>query len=476
MGVSTSSASSASPGIAQRVGRYLVGREIAHGGMASVRLGQLKGPGGFCKLVALKRLHSELAVQPRYANMFAEEARLNSAISHPNVVSMLDVFEHGGELLLVMDYVHGETLAHLLRAGKKRGVAVPIPVARRVLIDALHGLHAAHVATAWDGSPLRIVHRDVSPQNIMVSVDGNAKMLDFGVAKATRSSSLTAPGHVMGKLSYMAPEQLRKLPVDARTDVFAAGVVLWEALAGRRLFAELSVEQVMSKLLSEPPPSLARERPDIEPALEQVLQTALACSPSQRFESALRFADALALTGPVASRVAVTDWVRKLASATLDRRAELRSELESGTVDMMAPGTRDEPPSSWSRWVPRLPQRPSHWGAALTAASLTLTVALACALFMSPARIPEQAELKTLREEIVLPSTASRAANGAAAPCAPANAGRPRNVSSAPAPVALMPPLQPESLRLEPTNRVTRSKRRLVPARQSRTAADVLGF
>jgi serine/threonine-protein kinase len=444
--------------------------------MASVRLGQLKGPGGFCKLVAIKRLHAELAVEPRYADMFAEEARLNSAISHPNVVSMLDVFEHAGELLLVMDYVHGETLAHLLRAGKRRGVAVPIPVARRVLIDALHGLHAAHVATAWDGSPLRIVHRDVSPQNIMVGVDGNAKMLDFGVAKATRSSSLTNPGHVKGKLSYMAPEQLRKLPVDARTDVFAAGAVLWEALAGRRLFSELSAEQVMSKLRSEPPPSLASERPDIEPALEQVLQTALACSPGLRFESALQFADALALTGPIASRVEVTDWVRTLAGTTLDRRAELRSELESGTVDMMAPRARDGAPSSWSHCKPRLARRASRWGGALAAASLTLTVALACSLFVGSAATAEQAELKTLRDEAVLESTTPRTAAVTAVPCAPVDPARPPSASPPPAPHALMPPLRPESLRLEPASHVTRGKRRIATARPSRTATDVLGF
>jgi serine/threonine protein kinase len=470
MGVSTSSVSSTRSGIAQRVGRYLVGPEIAHGGMASVRLGQLKGPGGFCKLVAVKRLHAELAAQPSYANMFAEEARLNSAISHPNVVSMLDVFEHAGELLLVMDYVHGETLAHLLRAAKKRGVVTPIPVARRVLCDALHGLHAAHVATAWDGSPLCIVHRDVSPQNIMIGVDGNAKMLDFGVAKATRSSSLTAPGHVKGKLLYMAPEQLRKLPVDARTDVFAAGVVLWEALAGRRLFAELSVEQVMSKLLSEPPPSLARERPDIEPALEQVLQTALARSPDQRFKSALHFADALALTGPIASRAEVTEWVRKLAGTTLDRRAELRSELESGTVDMMAPQTDEATPSSWSRWTPGIPQRTRGWGGAFAAASLALTAALACSLFIGPARTPEQVML-----ESTAPPAAAVAAL-AAPPCTPADAARPSIVGSTPPPPALTPPLRPESLRLEPANRVTRSKRRAAPARPSRTSTDVLGF
>src|SRR3954469_24719275 len=143
MGVSTSSVSSTSTGVAQRVGRYLVGPEIATGGMASVRLGQIKGPGGFCKLVAIKRLHAELAAEPGYVDMFAEEARLTSAINSPNVVSVLDVFEHAGELLLVMDYVHGETLSQLLHFGRARGLAMPVAVARGVLCDALQGLHAA---------------------------------------------------------------------------------------------------------------------------------------------------------------------------------------------------------------------------------------------------------------------------------------------------------------------------------------------
>jgi eukaryotic-like serine/threonine-protein kinase len=464
-----SSASSTGSGIAQRVGKYILGPEIATGGMASVRLGQIKGPGGFCKLVAIKRLHAELAAEPGYANMFAEEARLNSAINSPNVVSMIDVFEHAGELLLVMDYVHGETLAQLLRLARKRGLTVPIAIARRVLCDALQGLHAAHTATAWDGSALGIVHRDVSPQNIMVGTDGTARMLDFGVAKAARGSSLTAPGHIKGKPSYMAPEQVRKLPVDARTDVFAAGVVLWEALTGRRLFTGHSVEQVMSKLLADSPAAIRLERPEIEPALEQVLQTALARAPEQRFPSALHFADALAATGPSASRVEVAAWVRSLAGPSLDKRAELRGELESGTVNIMIPRSHGAA-FGWRRWPGQLAERASRWGGALAITSLALTMALACTLMLRRTQSPEPFEL------------ASRAATATATtrPAAPCGPATPAEMSSDPSkePLSALevvkPPLQPESLRLEPVERGTRVKRRGV--RPARKAFDVLGF
>jgi eukaryotic-like serine/threonine-protein kinase len=208
------------------VGRYRVYSELAVGGMATVHLGCLLGSAGFSKLVAIKCLHEELALENDFVSMFLDEARLASTIHHPNVVASLDVVAEQGELLVVMEYVHGETLSVLLRTSRQTGNLPSVPVVTRILCDALEGLHAAHTASLA-GRRLNIVHRDVSPQNIMVGADGNTRVLDFGIAQAALRSQSTAAGTIKGKLAYMSPEQVQGMAVDARTDIFAAGVVLW---------------------------------------------------------------------------------------------------------------------------------------------------------------------------------------------------------------------------------------------------------
>src|SRR4051812_46949225 len=232
----------------RRVGRYLICAEMASGGMATVHLGRLLGPAGFSKIVAIKRLLPQFAADPEFLSMLIDEARLASVISHPNVVSSLDVVVEDNELLLVMEYVQGETLAQLIRLARKRNASPPIGIIQRILCDALEGLHAAHTASVG-GQPLNIVHRDVSPQNIMVGANGVARVLDFGIAKAESQSQITRPGMVKGKFSYLSPEQMRGLPVDPRTDVFAAGVVLWESLTGERLFSTHGLEKTVERVL-----------------------------------------------------------------------------------------------------------------------------------------------------------------------------------------------------------------------------------
>ena len=218
------------------IGRYALHGEIASGGMAVVHFGRLLGPVGFSRPVAIKRLHPQLAREPNVRAMFIDEARLASRIRHPNVVPTLDVVTDGGDLLLVMEYVHGESLQQLLRAVRKRGEPVPLRITLAVMTAVLHGLHAAHEATTETGQALNVVHRDVSPQNIMVGVDGVARVLDFGIARATVRLENTREGIVKGKLAYMAPEQLGGVVVDRRAAVYAATVVLWEMLTGKRLF------------------------------------------------------------------------------------------------------------------------------------------------------------------------------------------------------------------------------------------------
>jgi eukaryotic-like serine/threonine-protein kinase len=206
------------------VERYLLCDQIGFGGMATIHLARLLGPEGFSRTVAVKQLHPQFAQDPQFVAMFLDEARLAVRIRHGNVVSPLDIVATGAELFIVMDYVNGESLAALLRDA-------PFPlepaIASAIVVHVLLGLHAAHEATSERGESLGIVHRDVSPQNILVGQDGVARVLDFGIAKAAARSQTTEEGKLKGKIGYMAPEQLRLEAVDRRADLFTTGIVLW---------------------------------------------------------------------------------------------------------------------------------------------------------------------------------------------------------------------------------------------------------
>jgi serine/threonine protein kinase len=308
--------------------------ELASGGMATVHLGRLVGSAGFSKTVAIKRLHQHLANEPDFVTMLIDEAKLASFIHHPNVVSSLDVISEGDEILLVMDYVEGETLSRLLGYSRKGEPlrSPPLSVIVRVLADVLAGLHAAHTAKTHGGRALHIVHRDVSPQNIMVGVDGIARVLDFGIAKAAHRRHVTQPGRIKGKFAYMSPEQVRGNPVDARTDVFAAGVVLWECLTKRRLFAG-SDKDGMPRVLTAVVPAPSSYNPDVPKALDRVVLKALSRDRDARFASAAEFADALSATAEQSSSVEVGRWVAAAARRTLDQRSRLLDNVEENTVD-----------------------------------------------------------------------------------------------------------------------------------------------
>jgi eukaryotic-like serine/threonine-protein kinase len=313
------------------VGRYRVYSELASGGMATVHLGCLLGPAGFSKLVAIKCLHQQFALEPEFVSMFLDEARLASSIHHPNVVASLDVVAEQGELLVVMEYVHGETLAGLLRLSRQKADKPPTPVIIRVLCEALEGLHAAHTASLA-GNPLNIVHRDVSPQNIMVGADGNTRVLDFGIAQAALRSHVTSAGTIKGKIAYMSPEQVQSRPVDARTDVFAAGVVLWEALTGRRLFFAPDSRDVVELLLTLPIPPPSSVAPHLSKELDAVVLKALARDVDERFASAHEFAEALRRVAGEGSRREVAEWVGRVAREGLDHRLELLQALEASAI------------------------------------------------------------------------------------------------------------------------------------------------
>ncbi len=231
------------------VGRYALYGAIAAGGMATVHLGRLIGPVGFSRTVAIKRLHAQFAADPEFVSMFLDEARLAARIRHPNVVPTLDVVATGGELFLVMEYVPGESIGRLARALRERQQTIPLRILSAIMAGVLHGLHAAHEARDERGQPLGIVHRDISPQNVLVGTDGAARILDFGVAKAVGRVQTTRDGQIKGKLSYMPPEQLRGASVTLQSDIYAAGVMLWELVTGQRLFTGDNEGAIVARVL-----------------------------------------------------------------------------------------------------------------------------------------------------------------------------------------------------------------------------------
>ncbi len=312
------------------LGRYALYGEIAKGGMASVHLGRLLGSVGFTRTVAIKRLHSRYAGNRDFVEMLIDEARLAARIRHPNVVPVLDVVTHGQEVFLVMEYIQGESLARLLKAS--RGQEIPARIAVSVVAGALNGLHAAHEAQTERGEPLNIVHRDVSPQNILVGTDGLARVTDFGIAKAAKRLHETRSGEIKGKISYMAPEHLDGRPVDRRTNVYAASVILWEALTGRRLFAASDTMEVIRRVMQGQVPRPRELRPDIPLELEEIVLRGLHIDASGRYATAREMAIAIERVLPGAPSSEVAEWVERTAMDSLADRARVLAEMERASA------------------------------------------------------------------------------------------------------------------------------------------------
>ncbi len=324
------------------VGRYALYGELARGGMATVHFGRLLGPVGFSRTVAIKRLHPQYASDAEFVAMFLDEARLAARIQHPNVVSTIDVVALEGELMLVMEYVQGESLSRLLSSVRARNERVPWRVVAAVANGILAGLHAAHEAKNERGEPLGIVHRDMSPQNVLVGADGGIRVFDFGIAKAAGRASDTRQGLFKGKLAYAAPEQLAGSEIDRRVDVYAASVVLWEIVTGRRMF-KADNELLLYAMVKEgriDPPSVHAS--DLPAGLEAIILRGLANDPQHRFGSAREMAMALEELFPHASAREVAEWVAHVARDALKTRARRVEEIETTNIDLLLDsGVRD---------------------------------------------------------------------------------------------------------------------------------------
>lgn len=314
------------------LGRYVLHDEIASGGMATVHLGRLLGAAGFSRTVAIKRLHPQLSKESEFVTMFLDEARLASRIQHPNAVATLDVIAEQDELFLVMEYIAGESLSKLLRTASQKGYEIDPAIINSIVAGALHGLHAAHEARDARGEPLHIVHRDISPQNILVGEDGVARVLDFGVAKAAMRLQTTREGTMKGKIAYMAPEQLRAEPLDRRADLFAAAVVHWEALSRRRLFVGDDVGELLGKVLNAKIPRCSEYAPIVTDELDDVVMRGLSRDREQRYATARDYAMAIENVGPMALPRVVGEWVKQVGGEALTRRSQ-----KVALVEKMAP-------------------------------------------------------------------------------------------------------------------------------------------
>jgi serine/threonine protein kinase/tetratricopeptide (TPR) repeat protein len=363
-------------------GRYRLTSRIATGGMAEVYLGRALQPDGrFGPAVAVKRLLPHLATDPSIVRMFLNEAEITRQIHHPNVVQVLDLGNVQAEPFIAMELLEGHSFAELRQTAAQVGKRVPLGVTLRVLCEACAGLDAAHRAVDSKGRELRIVHRDFTPDNIHVSVTGEVKVIDFGIAQSAAVAGGTEPGTLKGKFFYMSPEMIAGQPVDHRADLFAAGVMLYEQLCGRRPFTGLNTEEVLNRISEGRPKRPTEFDPSVPLGLELICLTALSRDPTQRFPSLHEFISAIQGVGGPA-RVATPEEVAAYVSAVFPaeedpkrialRRARLADpstpthSVDASALDLLPPREESRPPRKVVK--PARPLVPPAWRAALSRA------------------------------------------------------------------------------------------------------------
>jgi serine/threonine-protein kinase len=407
---------SSATSVPERVGRYEILLPIGTGGMATVYLARVPVVDDLYRDVALKLMHPHLRTEDGvWASQLVDEAKLAASIRHPNVVPVLEVGEDTHGVFLVMEYVEGDTLSGIIRAARAAKSRVPPSVVVRILSDALLGLHAAHELRSPAGEPLNLVHRDFSPQNLLVGTDGIARLTDFGIAKVATQVNVTVSGIVKGKVGYMAPEQAFGRALDRRCDVWAAGVVAWELLALRRLYPDHEQAATLLRLVSQAPEHIRQVRPDVPREIDDVIASALTIDVKDRCPSALelrrRLVEAWGELGPVAEPSEVGEYVRGLVGAKIEKRRqqvasvlalrdkitrvsvlaieETKGGFDSGSqrtatavgpnaalepVELSPAETNTEQSSSWSQPRPRVWRRPWLGVGLLVAGVVTATV------------------------------------------------------------------------------------------------------
>jgi len=277
----------------EQVGKYRIDTHIASGGMAEIYKGRLEGPHGFVKDVVIKAVHPHLLKDDRYIRFFLREAKLWAKLNHSSIVQVYEFFEEKGRFYLVMEYVKGADLLKMIRRARENGTSVSIPIAIRIFQSVLSALDYAHNFKDEKEEISGIVHRDISPQNILISVNGDVKITDFGIAKASLSSGLTTQGTLVGKIDYMSPEQASAKEVDHRTDIFSAGIVLWETLTDNKLFYGDTDIEVLEKVRRCEIIRPSAINPEIDEELERIIMKALQSDRDNRYRSAAEFSESL---------------------------------------------------------------------------------------------------------------------------------------------------------------------------------------
>lgn len=323
------------------VGRYVLHRQIARGGMATIHIARLMGDEGFSRIVAAKRLLPEFAEDSDFVAMFLDEARIASKVHHRNVVPVLDVVTTQDEVLLVQEFVHGAPLHWLLNKTRQLKERIPVDIAVAIASQVLAGLHAAHEMVDEMGMPLHVVHRDVSPQNVMIATDGTARLLDFGVAKASMAAHTTREGTYKGKLAYSSPEQLRG-KATRQSDLYALAVVLWELIVGHRMHGAQSETELVATIMNGQLPTIAETlAPEREwqaigddtwqqlEAVDAVVTRGLAIDVAQRWKTAVEMEEALIRAVPPASPSAVATWLKAVGKEYLEKHDRLIAAEEA---------------------------------------------------------------------------------------------------------------------------------------------------
>ena len=311
------------------LGKYRPIAELGRGGMALVYLAASQGPRGFVKLVVVKELKEELAGDMDFTGMFVDEARIAARLNHPNIVQTYEVAEDEDRFFLVMEYLEGQAFSAVRTRLSKLG-SLTRDHQVRVLSDMLDGLHYAHELTDYDGKPLSLVHRDVSPHNVFITYSGDVKLVDFGIAKAADSSSHTKTGVIKGKISYMAPEQAFAKKVDRRADIFSAGVMLWEAVTGRRMWKGMPDAAIVHHLSLGTIPNVLETVPQAPPELVRACERALAPDPEKRYATAAEMkADLDAYLGTLEKRPTARDFGAMVAQAFTTERGRISAVIEA---------------------------------------------------------------------------------------------------------------------------------------------------
>ena len=320
----------------ERLGKYELLAPLGKGGTAEVFLARLPGTGGFEKVVVLKRLLRPLAGQREFVDMFLDEARLGARLDQSNIVQTIELGQADGQYFIAMEYLAGMSLAQLARKAQLRAGGLPVELTLALAVQACTGLHYAHECTQADGTPLRLVHRDVSPQNLIVTYDGVLKVVDFGIAHAAEEArhSSTRAGFIKGKFAYMSPEQCRGKPFDRRTDVFSLAIVVHELLTGRRLFKRATPFATYQAILAGEVTRPSQVNPRLDPAIDEVLLAALAPDPDDRPDTAESFGDALERllhrAGTHGSAGEIARYLTRHFSAEIAQQERLLRDLLAG--------------------------------------------------------------------------------------------------------------------------------------------------